>query len=89
MIANLLCRGPYRPGKKWNGSLGLQFAPCRSEWDDRYSAEVLDVVEVLLANFLALGGVEIELIEAFVEKLVGANDCLLELGESFGELELL
>lgn len=47
------------------------------------------MVEVLLTYFLALGGVEIELIEAFVEKLVGANDCLLEQGEPFGEFELL
>lgn len=47
------------------------------------------MVEVLLTYFLALGGVEIELIEAFVEELVGANDCLLEQGESFGEFELL
>jgi hypothetical protein len=48
-----------------------------------YSAKVFDVVEVFLADFLTLGSVQIEFIEAFVEELVGANDGLLELGEFF------
>ena len=54
-----------------------------------YLAEVFDVIEVLLTDFLALRGVQIEFIEAFVEQLIGANHCLLELGEPLGEFELL
>lgn len=50
---------------------------------------MLDVVEIFLADFLALGSVQIELIEAFMQQLVGANDGLFEVGEFLREFELL
>jgi hypothetical protein len=50
---------------------------------------VLDVVEIFLADFLALGSVQIELIEAFVQQLVRADHGLFEVGEFLGEFELL
>lgn len=46
------------------------------------------MIQVFLAYLLALGGVQIELIEAFVQELVGADDCLLELSEALREFEL-
>lgn len=46
------------------------------------------MLEILLADFLALLGLEIKLIKALVQELIGANDSLLELREAFGELEL-
>jgi len=55
-----------------------------SEWFQSYTAEVLDVVEVFLADFLTLGRVKIKLIEAFVQQLIRANNCLFDLGETFG-----
>lgn len=47
------------------------------------------MVEVLLADLLSLGSIEIELVETLMQELVGADDCLLELRESFGGAELL
>lgn len=47
------------------------------------------MVEVLLTNLLAFRGVQIKFIEAFVKQLIGANHCLLELGESLRKFELL
>ena len=47
------------------------------------------MVEILLADLLTFGSVEIKFIEAFMEELVGADDPLLELGELLGQFELL
>ena len=42
-----------------------------------------------MTDLLTFRCVEIKLIEAFVEELVGANDCLLKLSEAFRKFELL
>lgn len=47
------------------------------------------MVEILLTDFLALGSIEIELVEALMQQLVGADHCLLELSEALGATELL
>ena len=47
------------------------------------------MIKVFLAYFLTFRSVEIKFIEAFMEELVGADDCLFELSEFFGEFELL
>lgn len=41
------------------------------------------MLEILLADFLPLGGVEVKLVETGVEELVGADHGLLQLGEFF------
>ena len=47
------------------------------------------MLQVLLANFLSLGGVQVEFIKARMQQLIGAYDRLFELSESFREFELL
>jgi len=42
---------------------------------------LLDVAEIFLADLLPLCRVEVELVETFVEQLVRAKHCLLELEE--------
>jgi hypothetical protein len=42
-----------------------------------YTAELFDVAEIFLADFLSFCGVEVELVEALVEELVGAEYGLL------------
>ena len=54
-----------------------------------YCTELFEVAEVLLADLLPLRRVQIEFVEGFVKELVCTNHPLLELGEAFGELELL
>ena len=46
------------------------------------------MIEVLLTNFLTFWTVEVELVEAFMEELVGANHCLFKLSEPLGQFEL-
>lgn len=53
-----------------------------------YFEERLYVLEILLADLLALVGFEIKLIKTLVEELVGGDDGLLEVGELFRKLEL-
>jgi flagellar basal body rod protein FlgF len=50
---------------------------------------LLDVVEVFLADLLALGGIEIKLVEALVQELVRAEDGLLQLREPLREAEVV
>ena len=53
-----------------------------------YFAECLDVLQVLLADLLSLGRVQIKFIIARVQKLIRADHCLLKLRKTFGKFEL-
>jgi hypothetical protein len=50
---------------------------------------MLDIVEIFLTDFLPLGSIEIKLIEALVQKLVGTDYCLLQLRKFFREAEII
>lgn len=53
-----------------------------------YFCELLEVLEVLLADGLPFVGVEVKLVVGLVDEVVGAHDCLLQHRELLAELEL-
>jgi hypothetical protein len=46
---------------------------------------LFDIIEVFLANLLSFWCIEIKFVEALVQQLVGADHCLLQLRELFGQ----
>ena len=89
MIAILLYKEPCRPGRSGYDNRGRWWAHCKSTWVRGYFAHGFYILQVFLTDFLPLLGVQVKLVEAFVQQLVGADHGLFKLGEFLGQLELL
>lgn len=80
----------YKPARTYSDSPDPQSQHHTSKkYPFLYLAKRLNMLQILLTNFLALRRIEIKLIKARMQELVRAYNGLFELGEAFRELELL